>query len=330
MKRRSSGYASIVLLLAMLPAGAARAQEGGLLEQWLRDGPATRDLGGNAMGALPSTAAEMATWPHFAVRALAPADRPARLDLRDGLPPVGDQGKQGSCGCWAVAYYCYGYLVAQRRALSAEQRAQARFEFSPAYLYHQCKAPKGGTTFPDDLKVLRNQGCATMAEMPYRDDDDSTDPSADARRRAATMKALGAACLFRGKPEGGAGPDLEQLKTFLAETQGPFVMGIAVFKDFPMGDHGKVGPDFVYHLTVPGVKANFLGGHAITVVGYDDDRHAFLIVNQWGTAWGHDGFLWLGEDFVRDWAAEAWGILPGGIQARQPTSRIDVIEPDKG
>jgi hypothetical protein len=43
------------------------------------------------------------------------------------------------------------------------------------------------------------------------------------------------------------------------------------------------------------------GGHAMCVVGYDDNRHggAFEIQNSWGTDWGNDGYIWISyKDFV--------------------------------
>ncbi len=43
-----------------------------------------------------------------------------------------------------------------------------------------------------------------------------------------------------------------------------------------------------------------LAGHAVVVAGYDDARGpngAFLIRNQWGTAWGDNGSIWVDEDF---------------------------------
>ncbi|MEZ4955452.1 MAG: C1 family peptidase [Saprospiraceae bacterium] len=35
------------------------------------------------------------------------------------------------------------------------------------------------------------------------------------------------------------------------------------------------------------------GGHAMTIVGYDDGKNAFRIVNSWGTNWGDNGFAWV-------------------------------------
>jgi hypothetical protein len=34
-------------------------------------------------------------------------------------------------------------------------------------------------------------------------------------------------------------------------------------------------------------------GHAMVIVGYDDDRQAYHFVNSWGTRWGEHGFGWI-------------------------------------
>lgn len=36
--------------------------------------------------------------------------------------------------------------------------------------------------------------------------------------------------------------------------------------------------------------------HAINVIGWDDDKQAWLIKNSWGKNWGQDGFGWIGYD----------------------------------
>jgi hypothetical protein len=47
---------------------------------------------------------------------------------------------------------------------------------------------------------------------------------------------------------------------------------------------------------------SFYGGHAMCVVGYDDNMYggAFEIMNSWGTWWGNDGYIWITyRDFAR-------------------------------
>ena len=43
-----------------------------------------------------------------------------------------------------------------------------------------------------------------------------------------------------------------------------------------------------------------IGYHAMVVVGFDDGKEAFEIMNSWGTSWGNDGFIWVKyDDFAR-------------------------------
>jgi len=47
------------------------------------------------------------------------------------------------------------------------------------------------------------------------------------------------------------------------------------------------------------------GGHAVTMVGYDDNKithdgtGAFRLVNSWGTGWGNGGFFWMSYEAVK-------------------------------
>jgi len=38
-----------------------------------------------------------------------------------------------------------------------------------------------------------------------------------------------------------------------------------------------------------------LGGHAMTIIGYDDDKYdgAFEVINSWGEDWGNEGYMWI-------------------------------------
>jgi C1A family cysteine protease len=52
-------------------------------------------------------------------------------------------------------------------------------------------------------------------------------------------------------------------------------------------------------------------GHALCVVGYDDNRYggAFEIQNSWGTDWGNGGYTWIPYAVFNKYAAEAYEMI---------------------
>src|SRR5438270_5984797 len=150
--------------------------------------------------------------------------------------------------------------MAKQRRLTKEQLQDPKWQFSPAYLYNQLNGGKDeGTHITKAFDLLKQQGCATMAEMPYKEKEFTEQPSEAAKARAARYRLREAGALFAADKFGTADP--EALKTFLAEYRQPFVLGMMVFKDFAaLRDKDD---DFVYNLTLEPTKENFLGGHAI-------------------------------------------------------------------
>jgi hypothetical protein len=69
-------------------------------------------------------------------------------------------------------------------------------------------------------------------------------------------------------------------------------------------------------------------GHAICVVGYDDAKRAFRVINSWGTLWGDMGYAWVdydqfeppGEDVDRS----LWFCMIGMVVFDAPTIRTAV------
>lgn len=60
-----------------------------------------------------------------------------------------------------------------------------------------------------------------------------------------------------------------------------------------------------------------LGGHAICVVGYNDNQGQFIFKNSWGTGWGNKGYGSLPYDYVKAYCLEAWG-LRGTVSSKRP------------
>ncbi len=267
---------------------------------------------GQGLGCDPSPSEAFATHARVHIAAKRGLDRPKHFSLAADLPPVGNQGGTSACVGWSTAYYCYTTSIARQRQLTPEQRKDPRFVFSPAFIWHQYNMgdkEKGMHIF-EAFDILAKQGCAAMADMPWVEADVTSQPDEKAKTHALRYRARQTVSLFKGKLLGEEG-DAEKLKNWLWETKQPFVIGIAVYKEFYTVPHD---PEYVYRPSEnKGTRAGF---HAICIVGYDEDKHAFLMVNSWTTAWGNKGFLWLHEDFVTQEALEGWGQRPGGPISR--------------
>ena len=280
------------------------------------------------LGCEPSPPEAFATHAHVRVAATRGLDRPKQFSLADYLPPIADQGHTGSCAGWSTAYYCYSTSVARQRKLTPEERKDARFQFSPLFIWQPFNKgdKEQGMFIYEAFDVLAKQGCATLADMPWSEQN-ATKPVDDASKtHALRYRARQTVSLFKSKGHGDD-PDPEKLRNWLWEARQPFVIGIPVYYEFSFVPHD---PDFVYKVSdTPG---KFRGGHAVCIIGYDETKHAFLMVNSWGDKWANKGMIWLDENFIVARAFEGWGQRPGGPVARAtlPVQLTPSIVLDKG
>jgi C1A family cysteine protease len=63
------------------------------------------------------------------------------------------------------------------------------------------------------------------------------------------------------------------------------------------------------NIPVPAEGEKSIGAHAMTIIGYDDDKKAFYVQNSWGTGWGSRGYAWLPYEYLDkvEWF-DAWSI----------------------
>lgn len=54
--------------------------------------------------------------------------------------------------------------------------------------------------------------------------------------------------------------------------------------------------------------------HAITIIGWDDNRHAWLLKNSWGEDWGEKGYMWM------DYNSNRIGTFPYWVESTQNTT----------
>lgn len=229
-------------------------------------------------------ASRPAAAPATIVEAGGASDLPGAVDLSPMFPVPGNQGPIGSCGPWSVAYAAKTYLEQVERGWDPNDPAN---QFSPSFLYNLVNNGRDvGSSFSSLFSVLLTRGVATLGTMPYTTNL-RVQPSEEAYREAVAYRAQS---YFRLDPD-----QHEAIRVNLAAGN-PVLFGMNVNRRF-MNYQGGIFRD---------TRAANLGGHAMCLVGYDDGRGAYKLINSWGTRWGEGGFAWIKYETFEALTNEVW------------------------
>jgi len=217
---------------------------------------------------------------------------PPLVDLSGDMPPVGDQGSQGSCVAWSTSYATRTYL--ERVELKGQWNVNLpAAQFSPSFVYNQIAQGNCDTavTIPNALNILSAEGAATLAMMPYSDADCRIQPSPQTLQSSAQFKISGYRRLDT--------QNLNDIKAHLAARL-PVVVALDVDSTF-MG----LGQNQYWATKGPSV-----GTHAVVLVGYDEANQLFKFINSWGTNWGTNGYGYVHYNLFPSVAREAYIVTP--------------------
>lgn len=232
----------------------------------------------------------------------------ASYSIRELLPEIADQGQDGTCVGWSTAYYMRTAMEAGKHGLGNQPAKIAAAAFSPSWLYGQVKSGLDngcaeGVFLEDALEVLKTKGAALLSCAPA-----SCDTRYDeCDEKAASYKIADYATLFNPKDEDSTPEQrVNAIKSALAEGKNAVLIGMMVPLSF-------IEEATEYWQAAPGESVdNTAGGHAMAVVGYDDNINggSFLIANSWGKNWGSNGYTWAKyADLVR-FTRNAYQIFP--------------------
>ncbi|MCT4557146.1 MAG: DUF4384 domain-containing protein [Pelagimonas sp.] len=241
---------------------------------------------------------------------------PARVSLRGFTPPVGNQGAQSSCVGWATAYAART-LIAAKQEEATSRSDVGQMSFSPAYVFNQIKADPNncmvGSRISDALSLMSGTGAMRLADFPYTDQSCSRLPSSADQALAApnTIKTF-------NKLWGQSGRN-RHIPTRRALADGhPVVIGMWVTPSFNRLRTGEYVPSSselgaAQQTNQTGkLVTPVAGGHAMTVVGYDDTRNggSFEVINSWGRDWGDEGFFWIRYDDFNTLVSQGYEMIP--------------------
>ena len=83
--------------------------------------------------------------------------------------------------------------------------------------------------------------------------------------------------------------------------ESPVVISMCVYDNFYDIESGNQ-----LSVKLPGDFDYLLGGHAVTLVGYDLDKQQFIVRNSFGPNWGIDGYFIMPFEYARQEIMDAW------------------------
>jgi C1A family cysteine protease len=270
--RRGSPCVEESTVTAPTPPGRRKVQRYG----WLPDLPDARDH-------------------HYAAPARHLAEPPTKVDLREQCPKeIYDQDQLDSCTANAIG-----------AAFEFGLRKQGLTDFTPSrlFVYYNERAKEGtvgsdsGAMIRDGIKVLAKQGVCPETSWPYDISRFADEPPAECYTEALKHRVASYQRVSRA---------LSQLKGCLAHGF-PFVFGFSVYSSFESDQVAKTGI-----VPMPDVaNEEFLRGHAVLAVGYDDADQRFVIRNSWGDDWGMGGYGTMPYAYLTDrsLASDFWAIV---------------------
>lgn len=264
---------------------------------------------------------------------------PTRVDNSETpwFPPIGDQGAEGSCVLWSMAYYIKTFQEAKEHGWDLSgcaweggmhgypSLACQDTIFSPDFIYHLINGGvDSGSNVLDAIAAMSGLGAATWAKMPYDETEFMTWPSEAAWRQAPLYRADGYWILNVTTDEG-----IQNLKVILANENLAMVRVNSQYYSV-LSEEDLWTTD-----TYTSLETN----HLTTVVGYDDNFGpyteggvekfgAFKVANSHGLGmWENvpDGFFWISPETMKQYNQFVGG--PEDILDYQP-KMIAVFEID--
>ncbi|QIP15426.1 DUF4384 domain-containing protein [Spirosoma aureum] len=269
------------------------------------------------------------------------APLPRAISYEKYLPDIERQGDYGTCVAFTCAYYTRTAIEAIQRNLTTKPQIN-QTRFSPTYLYSRLKLPNDvtcqqGGTMDEGLLALKNYGAPFWSSLPYPQCIKNVKPydsEASQFRIRHFERVFDFATMFRvvrqnNNLESVVNANIQNIKRALAGGY-PVPIGMMIPLSFQAVSTDTWTPapsdvDDLYQEIRSGFKRRKLYGHALTVVGYDDNRQAFRVVNSWGTRWADNGLCWIKyRDFVL-FTRYAFRVYPMEPPTVKPTKVIPTI-----
>jgi hypothetical protein len=214
-----------------------------------------------------------------------------QVSLRAFCPPPANQGKTGACAGYAMAY---GALSILYNTSTGQKKA-----FSPNFLYNQIKKSptdcKSGAFAEDAIELMKTKGICLIDDFALGEDC-TQQPSDKAITNANNFRIKEALTVFERTAS--VDEKIAQIKACLADNV-PVVVNMQLYKSFYELPQGTTTWRTMYDDT-------YLGRHFLVVIGYNEARQVFEVMNSWGKNWADNGFAFVNCETFARWSLGAY------------------------
>ncbi len=215
--------------------------------------------------------------------------RPAAFSL-DG-PPILSQGNTSKCVAFSGAYYIVSMYNGVKSSAQNFDKAGSP-EFAYAYtkqVNNDAQCSKGlylfnGTNITGAAEVLKTVGTTSYNQVPFVNENTCALVDNTLITQAGANKVGDYYRLDKDQYN-----NLDELKSW-------------IYAGYPLWFSAKVDEGFqnlqageIWNKDA-GVSK---GGHAMVLVGFDDNKKPFKIANSWGTDWADNGYAWVDYEYFK-------------------------------
>jgi hypothetical protein len=212
---------------------------------------------------------------------------PRSVDYSGKITTIRDGGQEGSV---------VGLALATALEFQITKTEHVQRKISARYIYYAARkagrldvTQDTGAQIKDGISVLRKEGAIPEEAWPYRAGHFADPPPPEVgkaeRFRIADVHALST---------------VDEVRRALYQN-GPVTAGVSLFQGAMTEAVTKTG-----QVPLPAKGDQIVGGHAVVIVGYDDEKQQFKFVNSWGKEWGSEGFGFLPYEYLRKYMGDAW------------------------
>ncbi|MGB0861622.1 MAG: C1 family peptidase [Saprospiraceae bacterium] len=226
---------------------------------------------------------------------------PVEVSLKKWTPKIQNQKAAASCVGWAMGYGCLSIMNAKLNNWTNPQKITDE-AFSSLFIYNQINTSSNcskGIFMKDAAKFILKNGICKSIDFDYPIEDCQRQPSLELIKAAQKVNIKSYLKIFEidDAPE----KKIEKIKINLSEGF-PVVIGLNIQPNFKELKDEYWTPD-------PDYTNKEDNGHAVVIIGYDEYKGAFEIMNSWGKDWANEGFCWIRYDDIGKYTCSGYRFI---------------------